>query len=330
MANPAVRSALAPQDRSITASRLVNDLLDIGRLESGTIKPEITAFKVATLLDELRAEFAGPAADKGLPVEIPPFGELVRSDAVLLGQALRKFVSNAIKCTRQGLVHLKCPRDDAFLHIGVVDTGNGIPADQLAPICDEFYQIGVPANVARDGYGFGLSIVQRVVQLLDLTLDVTSAPGKGSTFSSQVPSGRQSMAGRRRASLVFRRREARRRAPALLVEDDAAVRDATRMLVRVACYRVTATASAAEAEAEARRSRPLRGLAADYRLGSTDTGMNAIIAARSTAGANLKSISVTGDTSALVQEFDFDANARVAGEPVHADEFLTLLVSLQE
>jgi two-component system, sensor histidine kinase len=192
VAGPAVQAALAHQDRSIAAmSRLVNALLDISKLESGAIKPEITDFKVAALLDELRAEFAGPAADKGLRLEIPPSDELDHSDAVLPGQMLRNLVSNTIKYTRQGLVQLKCLHDDAFERIDVLDAGIGIPADQLGAIYDEFCQVGVPANVTRDGYGLGLSIVRRAVQLLDLILDVTSAPGKGSTFSMQVPSSRQ-------------------------------------------------------------------------------------------------------------------------------------------
>jgi two-component system, sensor histidine kinase len=332
VADPAVQAALAHQDRSIAAmSRLVNALLDISKLESGAIKPEITDFRVAALLDELRAEFAEPAADKGLQLEILPSDELVHSDSVLLGQVLRNLVSNAIKYTRQGLVQLKCLHHHAFVHIDVLDTGIGIPADQLGAIYDEYYQIGVPANATRDGYGLGLSIVQRVVQLLDLKLDVTSVPGKGSTFSLQVPSSRQDWAGdatRRSHSGVARLAEGRQ-PHVLLVEDDAAVRDATRMLLQVAGYRVTATASVAEAEEEACRIWPLDVLVADYHLGSTDTGMDAIIAARNTHGANLKAILVTGDTSPLVQEFACDANTRVAGKPINADEFLSLLAALQ-
>jgi CheY-like chemotaxis protein len=135
-------------------------------------------------------------------------------------------------------------------------------------------------------------------------------------------------AARRSRSGVARRTEGRQ-PHVLLVEDDAAVRDATRMLLQVAGYRVTATASVAEAEAETRRNRPLDVLVADYHLGSTDTGMDAINAARITHGANLKAILVTGDTSSHVQELECDANTRVMGKPINADEFLTLLAAMQ-
>jgi signal transduction histidine kinase len=73
----------------------------------------------------------------------------------------------------------------------VLDTGVGIPPDQLAYIYDEFYQVGVPANSSRDGYGLGLSIVQRLVKLLTLKLDVSSEVGKGSVFSLALPASRE-------------------------------------------------------------------------------------------------------------------------------------------
>ena len=72
------------------------------------------------------------------------------------------------------------------------DTGVGIAADQLRLIYDEFYQVGVPTNSSRDGYGLGLSIVQRLVSLLGAELEVTSEPGKGSTFTLTLPAGQAS------------------------------------------------------------------------------------------------------------------------------------------
>jgi signal transduction histidine kinase len=71
--------------------------------------------------------------------------------------------------------------------IEVLDTGIGTAVDQLPYIYDEFYQVGVPTNVSRDGYGLVLSIVQRLVKLLTLKLDVRSEVGKGSAFSLALP-----------------------------------------------------------------------------------------------------------------------------------------------
>ena len=113
----------------------------------------------------------------------------MHSDPSLVEQILRNLVSNAIKYTRQGWVQLRCLHEAALVRIEVLDTGVGIPANQLAYIYDEFYQVGVATNTSRDGYGLGLSIVQRLVKLLDLRLDVRSEVGKGSAFSLLLPAG---------------------------------------------------------------------------------------------------------------------------------------------
>jgi signal transduction histidine kinase len=87
----------------------------------------------------------------------------------------------------QGWIRLQCLHEESFVRLEVVDTGIGIPADQLPLIYDEFYQVGVPTNSSREGYGLGLSIVQRLVKLLQLELQVHSMVGKGSVFSLLLP-----------------------------------------------------------------------------------------------------------------------------------------------
>ena len=159
-------------------SRLLNALLDISKLESGAIKPEITDFTVAALFEELRAEFAGLASSKGLQFQVDSCMACVHSDPSLVEQILRNLIANAIKYTREGLVRLRCLHDEAAVRIQVLDTGIGIPASQLPLIYDEFYQVGVPANTVREGYGLGLSIVLRLVKLLNLTLQVESEVGR--------------------------------------------------------------------------------------------------------------------------------------------------------
>ena len=82
---------------------------------------------------------------------------------------------------------MRCLNEEAVVRIQVLDTGMGIPPDQLPHIYDEFYQVGVPANTVREGYGLGLSIVLRLVKLLNLGLRVESEVGRGSIFSLEVP-----------------------------------------------------------------------------------------------------------------------------------------------
>src|SRR5262249_7920057 len=162
---------------------------------------------------------------------------------------------NAIKYTREGRVQLRCSEEQGRLvRIEVLDTGIGIPADQLPYIYDEFYQVGVPTNSTRDGYGLGLSIVHRLVKLLNLGFHVQSEPGKGSTFALVLP---PSMGGtvpdRTAAQEQPKVRRPAAKSHVLLVEDDAGVRDATRMLLKVEGYRVTAVGSLADASSAARK-----------------------------------------------------------------------------
>jgi len=310
-------------------SRLLSTLLDISKLESGAIKPEPTDFTVANMFEELRAEFSGVAANKGLQLEIPKSQERLHSDPALVEQILRNLLSNAIKYTRKGGVRLRCVRDDALVHIEVLDTGVGIPADQLPYICDEFYQVGVSANSSRDGYGLGLSIVQRLVKLLSLKLDVQSEVGKGSTFSLTIPASVRSAVATPGAPTSEPLHEPQiGKARILIVEDDAAVRGATRMLLKVEGYRVTAVASLAEALKHVRDGQRVDALVTDYHLGNAETGIQVIGALREALGKALKAVLVTGDTSTAIRELPRDPYLRLTSKPIDAEELLALLRSL--
>jgi CheY-like chemotaxis protein len=323
--------ALAQEEQAIgVMSKLLNALLDISKLESGAIMPEVTDFKVAEIFAELRNEFATLAAAKGLQLSVDPCADYIHSDPSLVGQILRNLISNAIKYTRVGCVRLRCLHDKAIVRVEVLDTGIGIPADALAHIYDEFYQIGVAANTARDGYGLGLSIVQRLVKLLNLRLDVQSEINKGSTFALELPAG----AGH---SLQYARSTAPSEGRAvqppvarhlLLVEDDPAVRKATRMLLRVEGYRVSTAASVREALQQASENQDIELVVTDYHLQDGETGAQVIMALREALGPTLKAVLVTGDTSAPVRELSSDAHLRLVSKPVNVEELLTILRSL--
>jgi PAS domain S-box-containing protein len=325
------REALEQQETAIGAmSRLLNALLDISKLESGAIQPELTDFKVAGLFEELRHEFAGIAARKGLELQIQPSEECVYSDPSLVEQILRNLLSNAIKYTRQGRVLLHCSRQSGqLIRIEVLDTGIGIPADQLPYIYDEFYQVGVPTNSTRDGYGLGLSIVQRLVKLLKLGFDVHSEVGKGSTFALVLPPSMSKIVPPQ--TIAMEQPKARPTAVkthVLLVEDDAGVRDATRLLLRVEGYRVTAVASLADALSTARNDSSIDLILTDYHLGSGETGTQVIAELREIFHKPVKAVLMTGDTSSAMRELSVDSGVRIASKPIKAEELLSLLKSL--
>ncbi len=320
-------AAISQQEQAIGAmSRLLNALLDISKLESGTIKPEPTDFRVAGLFDELNREFARSAADKGLQLQIESSGAIIHSDPSLVEQVLRNLVANAIKYTRKGQVSLRCLEESSLVRIEVLDTGIGIPADQLRYIFDEFYQGSAAPQSKRDGYGLGLNIVHRIVNLLDLHLDVRSEVGEGSVFTLSVPSGMDSNCLAEPESQEARMAPVASAAPQhiLLVEDDPAVRAATRMLLRVEGYRVTAVSGIAEALQQAETEK-IDLVITDYHLEGDEVGTVLITALRRKLGSTLKTVLITGDTSSVVRQLPPDPYLHVASKPIKAETLLTLL-----
>jgi PAS domain S-box-containing protein len=310
-------------------ARLLNTLLDISKLESGAIKPDITDFTVAALFEEMRNEFASVAQSKGLELRVEPAQATAHSDLSLVSQILRNLVSNAIKYTQRGWVALRCLPRPATLRIEVSDSGIGIPPDQLPYIYDEFYQVAGERGTSRDGYGLGLSIVRRMATLLNLKLDVRSEQGRGSVFSVELPTSdvRIESAAQGPAARVAAPRRAR--APRiLLVEDDPGVRDATRMLLGVEGYQVISAGTVGEAVDRAKANAEIDLLITDYHLGKTDTGVQVIERVRALLGRPLGAVLVTGDTSSMIRDLKPDERLRIASKPIDADELLRLVGDL--
>jgi two-component system, sensor histidine kinase len=322
--------AVAQQEQAISAmSRLLNALLDISKLESGAIKPEPTDFTVAALFEDLRAEFATLAASKGLGFEIDSCTDCVHSDPSLVEEILRNLVSNAIKYTRVGWVKLRCLQDATLVRIEVLDTGVGIAGDQIPLIFDEFYQVGVPTNASRDGYGLGLSIVHRMVKLLALKLDVHSELGKGSAFSLALPaSKRRTVPAQFAAEAAHSFAQQTERRQVLLVEDDPAVRAATRMLLGVEGFLIADVATLAEALQYVSAHPDIDVLITDYHLRDGETGIEVIAAVREKLGTQLKTVMMTGDTSSAMKDLACDPHLRILSKPFKAEQLLSLIRAL--
>ncbi len=328
--DPDSAQALAQQEGSISVmSRLLNALLDISKLESGAVKPELTSWNISSLFDQMRNEFTGLALSKGLSLQIEPSAAWVHSDLSLIGQVVRNLLSNAIKYTHKGSVRLRCRVVESMAHVDVIDTGIGMAPQELNRIYDEFYQIGVPPNATREGYGLGLSIVSRILKLLNLQLDAHSEPGRGSTFTLRLPladSARGSN-GPHQASSELEKRESQTH-HILVVDDDAAVLSATRLFLKAEGYRVSTAGSIAEA-LDVIRAAPAIGLViTDYHLSADETGRQLISRVRELRGPLFKVIMVTGDTSSAARGLEGDAALRFLNKPVNPAELLQLLKSL--
>jgi len=313
-----------------TMSRLLNALLDVSKLESGRIRPNIDDFAVQPLLKALQAEFSRAAQQKGLELIVEGSDECARSDALQVGQIVRNLVANAIKYTRAGRVTMRCSAQADGVRIEVSDTGIGMPEEQLAYIFDEFYQIGVEPQASREGYGLGLAIVERLVKLLGLRIEVQSKVGAGSTFAVFVPRGIAAASAepdRRRASAPVPRGAKQQ---ILLIEDDAAVRHATLTLLQSAGYQVNAVASADEALQQAEGNPRVDVIVSDFHLGGGATGADAINGVRARLGQPTKAILITGDTSfsSSGSRLAVPDPVRFARKPLSAEELFGLLDEL--
>lgn len=324
---PEAMEAVSQQEQTIASmTRLLNALLDISKLESGAVKPDPSDFVVSSLFEEMRREFASLADSKGLTFKVTPCEDGVHSDPSLVGQILRNLISNAIRYTQTGWIALRCLHaEPGIVRVEVLDTGIGIPADQLHYIYDEFFQVGGPHSRSREGYGLGLSIVHRLVKLLGLKLEVQSEVGRGSVFALTLPASRNAVAQASRIQSQPRAQGAPTPARIVLVEDDAAVRNATRLLLKTEGYHVSAVGSMAEALDHVRQDARVDLLVTDYHLGDGETGTQVIAGVREAVGRPLRVVLITGDTSSAMRTLAPDPLTRLASKPIDAEELLNLL-----
>ncbi len=171
-------------------SRLVNDLLELSRLESGTVDLRLVPLDVGRLADRLREDFSDRLAQKGILLQSEFDGPFpLVSDESLLGLVLTNLVDNAIKYSSPGsVVRLWASMSDAGVEISVEDSGIGIPEEDLPRIFERFYRVDRSRSSSVPGTGLGLSIVRHVMTLLSGRVDVKSALGRGTTVSLFLPS----------------------------------------------------------------------------------------------------------------------------------------------
>ena len=168
---------------------VINDILDVSRSEAGLLVPEQVDFSLGAVLQNLRVQLAGPAAAKGIALEIDTDGvpTWLRGDPARLRQALLNYAGNAIKFTERGQVTLRVRlveegSDGVRLRFEVEDTGIGIAADKLPTLFRPFEQVDASMTRRYGGAGLGLVITRRLAELMGGEVGVDSTPGVGSRF----------------------------------------------------------------------------------------------------------------------------------------------------
>ncbi|MFY9952587.1 MAG: response regulator [Bradyrhizobium sp.] len=303
---------------------MLDTLLDINQLETGGVRPERIDFPINDLLERLRIEFAYHAQAHGLIWHVVPCRLSVRSDPRLLEQMIRNLLSNAVKHTEHGKILLGCRHRGDKLRIQVWDTGTGIPRDQLCAIFEEFHQLDNPVREHNRGFGLGLSIVQRLGNLLGHSIDVRSRIGKGSVFAVEVPLGGEqpSLPGRRRSNGV---QSLGRHATILVVESDPSVREMLALLFTNEGHRAAAVADGKQAVALARGTIKPDIVVADYSLPS---GLQVIARVREALGGEIPAVILTGDISTDTMREITQRGCVQRYKPVRAEELTHLIQSL--
>jgi signal transduction histidine kinase len=303
-----LRTPLKSRERTKTIERvdatrkemveMFNSLLDISRLDAGILRPKITEFPVARLLQEIETRFDQATREKGLRLRVRRSDAWVRSDAMLLERILLNLVSNAVRYTLRGGIIVGCRRRGEMLRIEVWDSGPGIPEDQKQNIFGEFFQLTVPERSRYGGLGLGLAIVDKLRLLLNHQIDLASTVGRGSRFAILVPMADECVTSIEPVGSPHPAAFAVEGKVILVIADAPTVQEGTGGLLGKWGYSVLTAGSdeAALIRLADRQQRPDL-IISDYHLASGKTGIRAIEQLNAAFGSSIPAILISGDTA---------------------------------
>ena len=332
----AVKEGLSSlRDSALYLNEMFESLLDISRLDAGTVSVMVRPISLVRLMSQLQSDYQKLAETEGLTFDIrlpTHFKQMeVQTDPALLERLLRNLIINAIRYTERGGVRLSVVARGRLLDFRVVDTGPGIEKGMRQRIFEEFFQVpGSQARTQRQahtgrGIGLGLSISARLADKLDTHIRLKSRPGHGSVFALRQPV--------RIALRVPVETPTPERSggpfPAgtfiAVVDDDLEIRRSTQSLLEQMGAEVFVADSGVKAIGQLGRLGRLPSvLLCDYRL-VDENGLEVIQALRDEFNQDIPAILITGDTSPEhVTEFR-NAGVQVLHKPVPGDRLLTAI-----
>jgi two-component system, sensor histidine kinase len=305
-------------------------MLDISRLDAGVVQKSTQTFPIRDIFRRLLQQFGGDAESRDLALRFRATRRIVRSDPLLLERVLANLVQNALRYTRSGGVLVAARRGARGIALEVWDTGVGIPEDKIEMIFREFYQIDNPERDRGRGLGMGLAIVMRICELLEHPLEVRSRVGKGSVFRLWVPIGdinaldattpeAETLPPRKTGTVTV-----------MLIDDERAIREATKELLRPMQVDVIAVATIAEAVDMARKSEAtIDMILSDWRLRGQENGVEAVLAVRAIIGDSTPAVLITGDTSTELLKLAHENGLVVLHKPLQPRHLLRLIKHLR-
>lgn len=320
------RGVLGHIDSSLRAAEhIILALLDISRLDTGTMQAHPSAVAVRPLMEQLGEEFDVLAHAEGLGLRRVYSDCRVQTDEALLRRVLQNLLSNAVRYTDKGRILFGCRRRGNELRIEVWDTGPGIQEDQLAHIFQEFTRLPHPGRQQVKGLGLGLAIADRICRLLGHKLRVKSWPARGTLFYVCVPIAAdepQALPAKAPEPPPVQRDVAGMRI--FCVDNDATLLASLAALLRAyGCEPVTALSSA-EALQLADANNPPDLLLVDYQL-DHEFGFQVIEALDSCWEEVVPAVLITADRGAVIREEAHERGVGFLQKPVSEETLLALL-----
>jgi signal transduction histidine kinase/DNA-binding response OmpR family regulator len=240
---------------------LINDILDLSKVEAGKMDIFLEDVDIASLIDEVRAIIVPMAEKNGNTLVCQLANNLgsMRTDRTKLKQSLLNILSNGSKFTENGKLTLKAERfgtDKPMMRFAITDTGIGMSEEQLGRLFQAFSQAEASTTRKYGGTGLGLAITANFCKLLGGEVTVVSTPGKGSTFTMVLPDGAAPPAQIKSAAAPSISADGENATTVLIVDDDPAARDLLSANLKGVGYRAVHAASGQEALSLARTIRP--------------------------------------------------------------------------
>src|ERR1700722_9642227 len=300
-------------------------MLDISKFDAGLVQKAPRTFPIRDIFRRLYQQFGGDAEARNLALRFRATRRIVCSDPLLLERVLGNLVQNALRYTRKGGVLVAARRHCQGVALEIWDTGVGIPADQKDMIFREFYRIDNPERDRGRGLGMGLAIVRRLCNLLEHQLELHSKLGHGSVFRVLVPAGEANAidATPTEADTLPPRKQGT--VTVMLIDDERAIREATRELLRPLHVEVLVAATIAEAVAGAKEAQvPIDLIMSDWRLRGQENGVAAVQAVRCVAGEATPAVLITGDTSPELLQLAHESGLVILHKPLQPHHIVRL------
>ena len=313
-------------DKSLTtANELLRALLDVSRLDSGGIQPELSDFSLDAFIRSLVDEMQPSAGDKNVILHYTAPDVMVCSDKKLLLPVLQNLVANGLRYSDSGgvvLVQAKLFEEPGLVEISVEDKGVGIEAEHLDQIFNEFYQIKAEGREEKHGLGLGLSIVKRISRLLDLGIKVESEVGRGSCFSIYIPfTDKQVVTPELVPSSIGNLTESLNGAQILCLDNDESVLEAMSTLLEGWGAIVTSVATYNRA-VDALSEVDFDIVLADYRLDYAETGLDFLKV------ADIKGALITAEQDKSLRSTAIDAGYQYLAKPIEPAALKAVLLFL--